>query len=143
MNGQTFILRVDNARPRMKAAWEFACRFLELGEAAKIRVEECKPRRTLEQNSKMWAMLTDIADQVQWQIDGKLEYLKPEEWKDILTAGLRKHQRVAAGIDGGFVILGDHTSGMTIGQMSEMIELCYAFGTEHGVAWSEPEARAA
>jgi hypothetical protein len=143
MNGQTFILKTGNARDRMKAAWLFACRFLELGESAKVRVEECKPRRTLEQNAKLWAMLGDIADQVQWQIDGKLEYLKPEEWKDILTAGLRKHQRVAAGIDGGFVVLGAHTSGMTVGQMSELIELMYAFGAERGVEWTEPMERAA
>lgn len=143
MSAQVFILRETNARDRMKAAWNFACRFLEIGESAKVVVSECKPKRTLDQNAKMWATLTDIADQVKWQIDGKLEYLKPEEWKDILTAGLRKHQRVAAGIDGGFVILGEHTSSMTIGQMSELIELAIAFGTEHGVQWSDPEAQAA
>lgn len=142
MNAQVFILRTGNARDRMKAAWTFACSFLELGESAKVVVSECKPTRTLDQNAKLWAMLGDIADQVQWQIDGKLEYLKSEEWKDILTAGLRKHQRVAAGIDGGFVILGEHTSSMTVGQMSELIELMYAFGAEHGVEWSEPEERA-
>jgi hypothetical protein len=143
MNAQVFILRTSNARDRMKAAWTFACRFLELGESAKVVVSECKPTRTLDQNAKLWAMLGDIADQVQWQIDGKLEYLKPEEWKDILTAGLRKHQRVAAGIDGGFVVLGEHTSSMTVGQMSELIELMYAFGAEHSVEWSEPVERAA
>ncbi|MGN6312877.1 MAG: recombination protein NinB [Rhodanobacteraceae bacterium] len=143
MTAQVFILKQTNARDRMKAAWQFACRFLELGAAAKVVVSECKPKRTLDQNAKMWAMLTDIADQVKWFVDGKLEYLEPEEWKDILTAGLKKHQRVAAGIEGGFVILGEHTSSMTIGQMSELIELAIAFGTERGVVWTDPEAKAA
>lgn len=145
MNSQLFILRQENARDRMAAAWNFACRFLELGQAAKVVVSECKPKRSLEQNDKMWAMLRDIADQVEWQVDGRLEYLEPEEWKDIMTAALKKHQRVAAGIEGGFVILGEHTSSMTIGQMSDLIELMYAFGADdtHKVVWSESQKVAA
>jgi len=83
--------------------------------------------------------LGEIAQQVRWQVDGELAYLQPEEWKDILTAGLKKHQRVAAGIDGGFVILGEHTSSMTIGQMSDLIELMYEFGSRHDVVWGEPK----
>lgn len=141
MIAQVFFLRQENARDRMAAAWKFACRFLELGKSAKVVVSECKPNRTPLQNDKMWPMLRDIADQVKWQVDGRLEYLEPEEWKDIMTAALKKHQRVAAGIDGGFVILGEHTSSMTVGQVSDLIELMYAFGadTDHKVIWSEPK----
>jgi len=101
MTAQVFILRIENARARMKAAWEFACRFLELGKPAKVVVSEYEPTRTLDQNALMWARLTEISEQLEWPVDGKLERLEPEEWKDVLTAGLRKHQRVAAGIDGG------------------------------------------
>lgn len=145
MNAQPFILQTGNARERMKSAWLFACRFLELGKSVKVSISECKPTRTLEQNSKMWAMLGDVADQVQWFVDGKLEWLEPEEWKDIFTAALKKHQRVTAGIDGGFVILGAHTSRMSVGEMVDLIELMYAFAADpkHPVMWTEPMRAAA
>jgi hypothetical protein len=135
----TFILKPENARDRMRAAWEFACRFLELGKSVKVSLAECQPTRTLDQNSKMWAVLTDIAQQVQWHVDGRLQYIEPEDWKDILTAGLKKTQRIAAGIEGGFVMLGQRTSRMTIGQMVELIEFAQYFGDSHGVVWNEPE----
>ncbi len=96
-------------------------------------------KRTSDQNRKMWPMLTDIAQQVKWPVDGVLRYLEPEEWKDILTAGLRKNQHVAAGIEGGFVLLGERTSKMTVGQMVELIEFMYWFGArdETRVLWSD------
>lgn len=140
MSSQTFVLRTENARDRMAAAWAFACRFLEIGKAAKVVVAECAPTRTLDQNAKMWAVLTDIARQVEWPVDGKMQHVEPEDWKDILTAGLKKHQRVAAGVEGGFVMLGQRTSRMTIGEMVELIEFALWFGTERGVKWSEKEA---
>lgn len=140
----TFILRAENARDRMRAAWDFACRILEQpGKAARIKIEECQPTRTLAQNDCLWAVLTDIARQVQWPVDGKMQHLEPEDWKHVLSAGLKKHQRIAQGIDGGFVILGQRTSRMTIGEMSELIELCHAFGAEHGVVFRDDRREAA
>ena len=58
--------------------------------------------------------------------------LHKEEWKDVLTAAL-KRQKVVPGIDGGFVIIGARTSKMTVAEMTELIELSTAFGTEQGV----------
>jgi len=136
----TFILKPDNARARMAAAWSSACDVLQHGTAAKVTVEECQPTRTLEQNSKMWAVLTDIARQVEWHVDGKMQLIEPEDWKDILTAGLKKTQRIAAGIEGGFVMLGQRTSKMLIGEMVELIEFALWFGTERGVKWSNTDA---
>lgn len=101
-----------------------------------------EPRRTLDQNAKIWPMFQDLAQQVEWPVDGKLQKLCKEEWKEILTAGLTKHQRVAAGIEGGFVLLGARTSRMTKSQISELIELAYAFGAQHDVVWSEPAKKA-
>lgn len=134
---QPFILRAGDAREKMAAAWSFACRFLELGKAVRVRVDECIPTRTLDQNSKLWAVLTDIADQVQWHVDGKLQLISAEDWKDILSAGLKKTQRVAAGVEGGFVMLGQRTSKMRIGEMIDLIEFAHAFGAEHGVVWGD------
>lgn len=133
-----FFLRIDNARDAMAAAWRFACSFLELGKRVKVTVEEAKPKRTLEQNARMWAMLTDISRQVEWPVDGRLQKLTPEEWKTIFTAGLKRHQRVAQGLEGGFVMLGESTSRMRVGEMTDLIELMFAFGAEHGVRFLEP-----
>ena len=95
--------------------------------------------RTELQNRKMWPMLRDFAQQVPWQVNGVLTQLEPEDWKDIFTAALRKHHRVALGLDGGFVFLGMRTSKMTKEQMIELIELMYAEGANRGVVWSDPE----
>jgi hypothetical protein len=84
--------------------------------------------RSLEQNNLMWANLTDIAQQVVWYGNK----LTKEEWKDVLTAAL-KQQKVVPGIEGGFVVLGARTSKMTVAEMTEMIELSTAFGTQQGV----------
>jgi hypothetical protein len=143
MNGQTVILRVENARDRMAHAWALACRLLEVGKSVRVTLEELQPKRSLEQNAKMWAVLTDIAHQVQWPVDGKMQYLAPEDWKDILSAGLRKSQRVAAGVEGGFVMLGQRTSRMRVGEMVELIELAHAFGAERGVVWGDERREAA
>lgn len=93
--------------------------------------------RTVAQNDKMWAMLTDISRQVEWYAN----WLTPEEWKHVITAAL-KGQKTVPGINGGFVVLGLSTSKMTIPEMCDVIECAYAFGTEHNVQWSEDTRRA-
>lgn len=80
----------------------------------------------------MWAMLTDIAQQVDWHG----QKLTPEDWKDICTAALRKC-RVVPGIDGGFVPLGMRTSDMSKGEMSSLLELIAAFGAQHNVKFGD------
>lgn len=98
---------------------------------------ELRPRtRTLDQNNILWSILTDISKQVEFVVNGELVKVSPEEVKDILTAGLRRETRMAMGIDGGMVILGQRTSKMTVRQMTELIELAHAFGTQRGVEWS-------
>lgn len=100
-------------------------------------IVELKPQtRTLAQNALMWSILTDLSRQTKWAVDGEMVKLDPEDIKDILTASLRKHQRMAKGVDGGLVILGMRTSRMTKAQMSDVIEIGYAVGAERGVRWS-------
>ena len=96
------------------------------------RVEIRQPTRSLDQNARMWAMLTEVARQVEWHG----QYLTAENWKDIFTAAL-KRQDVVPGIDGGFVVLGTSTRNMTVGEMSELIEFITAFGTDRGVVFNE------
>lgn len=90
--------------------------------------------RSLAQNARLWAMLTDISHQVDWY--GRK--LTQEEWKHVFTAALSK-QDVVPGIDGGFVVLGKSTSKMTRGEMAELQTLMEAFGAEKGVRFSAPE----
>ena len=84
--------------------------------------------RSLEQNRLMWANLEDIAQQVIWH-GLKLDKY---EWKDVLTAGLKK-QKIVPGIEGGFVVIGARTSKMSIAEMNELIELSTMFGAQQGV----------
>lgn len=98
---------------------------------------EIRPKtRTLAQNDLMWSVLTDISRQVEFVVNGELVKVSPEEVKDILTASLQRETRMAMGLDGGMVILGQRTSRMTVRQMTELIELAHAFGAEKGVEWS-------
>ena len=76
----------------------------------------------------MWANLEDIAQQVVWYG----QKLDKQEWKDVLTAGLKK-QKIVPGIEGGFVVIGARTSKMSIAEMNELIELAVMFGTQQGV----------
>jgi len=93
--------------------------------------------RTLPQNSRMWAMLSDISAQVEWH---GLK-LSKEDWKDMASASL-KRQRAVPGMDGGFVVLGQRTSEMSKSDMSELMELMEAFGAQHGVKFrTQDEAR--
>lgn len=102
-------------------------------------VDVAPAKRSLDQNAKLWPMLTDISRQVLWPVDGELQHLIEEDWKDIFTAALRKHQRMAKGIDGGIVMLGSRTSKMKKPEFCDLLEIIYAFGSERGVQWSEPK----
>jgi len=84
--------------------------------------------RNIEQNNLMWSLLHEISQQVEWYG----QKLTPENWKDVFTAAL-KRSKVVPGIDGGFVVIGAHTSTMTTREMAELIELMQAFGAEHHV----------
>ena len=95
------------------------------------RVTFRRPTRSLSQNAKMWAMLDDLHKQVIWYG----QRLSPTDWKDVMTASLRK-SRVVPTIDGdGLVPLGLHTHEMSDEEMSALIELMHAFGAEQHVKW--------
>lgn len=91
-----------------------------------------EPTRTLDQNAKLWPMLEDISEQVNWYG----QKLTEEEWKDVFSASLKK-QKVVPGLDGGFVVCGQRTSKMGKREFSDLIELMYSFGAEHGVRWTD------
>ena len=95
-----------------------------------------KATRSTDQNRIFWSILSDLSQQCEWAVDGQVTKLQPEDVKHILTAGLKRHNRMARGIDGGIVILGQSTSRMTVAEMSELITLAHAYGDQAGVKWS-------
>lgn len=126
MTKQSFII---SSRENLVTAFRFA---ESLG-YGKPYVVDVKPlTRTIQQNDLMWALLTEISNQVVWHG----QKLTPENWKDVLTAAL-KRQSVVPGIDGGFVVLGQRTSKMSVKELNEVIELAYAFGAQHNVKFKD------
>lgn len=103
-----------------------------------IEVTIDEPARTPEQHSVLRCRLRDIARQIKWSVDGVDQYIHEDDWKDIFTQAWKKQARIAAGIDGGFVMLGQRTSRMRKQEMSDLLELIAAFGAERGVRWSAP-----
>lgn len=103
------------------------------------RVEFKKAKRTLDQNARMWAMLTDVATQVQWH--GL--WLTADDWKLMFLDALKREVRIAPNIDGtGFVNLGRSSSDLSKEEMSDLIELIAAFGAKHGVRFHDEEKAA-
>lgn len=108
------------------------------------RVEFKAPKRTLDQNSKMWACLTDIATQLPWHG----VKLTPDDWKLVFLDALKREKgsaiRIVPNTDNtGFVNLGSSSSDLSKDEMAELIELIHAFGAQHNVIFYEQEGRAA
>lgn len=104
------------------------------------RVELKAPKRTLPQNDRMWAMLTDVARQVTWHGIK----LTPDDWKLVFLDALKREVRMVPNIDGnGFVNLGRSSSDLSKDEMSDLMELIAAFGAREGVQFGEPLKAAA
>ena len=132
---RTFIVSKETEVKSMAYANAIVSQLLSETATVAVDVYEIEPTRTIEQNSKLHAMLHDISKQVDWIVDGVEVKLCEEEWKDLFTAALKKEMRVAKGIYGGIVLLGKSTRKMKVAEMSDLIELMYAFGAEHDVKW--------
>ena len=102
-----------------------------LVEGKRLTLEVRAETRSTAQNALLWSILTDLSKQVEWHG----QKLAQEDWKTMATAAL-KRQRVVPGLDGGFVVLGERTSRMTVAEMSELIEFLHALGAQHGVRWA-------
>ena len=120
------------AHTAFQAAWTHAKAMLMAGHRLRLSV---KPEtRSTAQNARMWAMLEDVASQVVWH--GRK--LSKEDWKHVFSASLKKQDAVP-GIDGGFVVLGQSTSKMSVREMGDLMTLMEAFGAEQGVRFTAPE----
>lgn len=94
----------------------------------------CEPTRNLDQNAALWPVLQAFSEQIEWPVNGAMSRLTPEEWKTILSAAWRRESvRVAPGIDGGMVMLGERTSKLSKREFSELLDFVHATAAARGV----------
>jgi hypothetical protein len=104
---------------------------------AGTRVEFKAAKRTLPQNDRLWAMLSEVASQLPWHG----VKLKAADWKLIFLDALKSELRMVPNIDGtGFINLGRSSSDLSKQEMTDLIELIAAFGATHGIEFHEPAA---
>jgi len=106
-----------------------------------VTVQE--PTRSTDQNSAQWPILEAFAEQLQWPVNGAMVNLSAEEWKDVLTAAFQGETvRLAAGMNGGIVMLGLRTSQMGKRRFSEWLDFLHATAALRGVVVYADEAAA-
>ena len=94
-----------------------------------------EPTRSLDQNARLWAMLTDISKAMPQH--GRRH--TPDDWKCLFMHACGWEVQFLDGLDGRPFPSGFKSSRMTVKQMADLITFIMAYGDEHGVAWSEPE----
>lgn len=135
----TFILDSERERGYALAAVMKA----RLGQQVRIS----KPTRTKDQNARLHAVLTDIADQLAWppppRNDGKFHDV--EWWKRRCTLGWLKDNKEIAEIvtgledDGEFAILLPHTGDLPVDQFASLVIWTESLGAKNGVVFKEPK----
>lgn len=99
------------------------------------RVEFKGPKRTLDQNSRLWACLTDISQQLLWHG----QRLSTEDWKQVMLSALKQEMRIVPNIHGdGFVQLGRSSSDLSKQEMSDLMTIIEAFAARYAVKLNEP-----
>jgi hypothetical protein len=116
-----------------KASYAVAKAMMEQGHELELILRPLKSKLTRLEQKKLNAMCGDLSNQVEWHG----QYLDKDDWRHMFVAAYRKEQRVAPGINGGFVVLGASSKKLTVAECAELIEMIYAFGAERNVKWSE------
>jgi hypothetical protein len=91
-----------------------------------------EPSRTLEQNAAQWPYLAGFAAQKQACINGVMQYVTDDDWKDILTGAYRGESRMAM-FDGKVIMLPLRTSQMGKKVFSDWMEFLVAMAAQYGV----------
>lgn len=124
MTAQTVILRNSYTRDRAHSMIQDA----PDGYVVTIR----PPRRSNDQNDKMWALIGDISIA---KPEGREH--TPEVWKCLFMAACGHAVAFENGLDGKPFPIGFRSSRLTKAEMSDLIETIYEYGARHGVRWSE------
>jgi hypothetical protein len=124
MAGQTTILHGVSNRARAKHLIDVA----PAGAVVTIRPAS----RSVDQNSKMWAMISDVS---RAKPDGRMH--TPDAWKSLFMHACGHAVQFEIGLDGAPFPTGFRTSRLSKAQMSELIEFIAEYGSRHGVVWSD------
>lgn len=127
MAGQTIILRGHSQRM-------LALKLIDkAGDDFVVNIRP--PTRNSDQNSRMWAMLSDVARS---KPEGR-QWI-PETWKAAFMQSLGHQCLFAESLDGesGPFAIGFRTSRLRVGEMADLITVIAEYGDRHGVQWSEP-----
>lgn len=131
---QLFVLAHDLARQRAVQAVQNA------PEGWAVRITE--PTRTLEQNAKLHAIFSDVAQQEKYI--GR--ELTATQWKTLFISGHAVATGLGAdmvpGLENEFVNIRESSANMSVARMSSLIEYTTAWGSQQGVIWTN-ERRAA
>ena len=121
---QTFILVHDLARANALRAVQNA--------VAGWVVQIGEPNRTLEQNAAQWPYLAGFAKQKQLCINGEMQWVTDDDWKDVLTACWNGEMRMAV-FDGKVIMLPQRTSRMVKSVFCTWMEFLIAIAAQSGV----------
>lgn len=101
------------------------------------RIEFKGAKRTLPQNDRMWAMLTDVARQ---KVHGGRRYT-PDQWKVLFMHACGREVQFIPALDGTtFIPWGQSSSDLSKDEMTDLIEFMFAWGAENGVMFADAPA---
>lgn len=122
------LLVMANDAVRQKAArWV-------LGVPEGSRVTFQPPKRTLPQNDRMWAILTEISEQATYHGIK----LSPDDWKLLFLDALKREVRMVPNLDStGLVSLGRSSSDLGKEEFSDLLEIITAWCAQNDVRLSQ------
>lgn len=124
-----------------EAAKKAACREIlaaPVGHIVRITPET----RSLDQNAKLHAMLTDISKQAKY-LGAKRDL---EFWKGLFVSGWQiatgERPEIVPGLEGEFINIRESTTTLGVKRMASLIEYVTAWAASNGVALTDPVADA-
>ncbi len=102
---------------------------------AGTRVEFKAPKRSLPQNDRFWAMLTDISTQKEHA--GRKH--TTNQWKALFMHACGREVQFLLSLDGvTFIPWGQSSSDLSKDEMTDLIEFMFSWGAENGVVFHDP-----
>lgn len=116
-----------------KSQKQFAHELIERAPAgAVLTIREAK--RTADQNSMLWACLSDIS---RFKPDGRKH--TPEIWKALMMNACGHAVQFETGLNGQPFPVGFQSSKLTKSQMADLLTFVLQWGDEKGVPWTTPD----
>lgn len=98
------------------------------------RVDFKAPQRSLPQNARLWAMLTDVASQKE---HAGRKYTA-DQWKILFMHAIGREVQFIPALDNStFIPWGQSSSDLSKAEMTDLIEFIHAWGAEHGVVFHD------